>query len=70
MGNADGGAVLAILIIIALAIWLIPLLGIWAINVLLASVGATVIPVTFKTWLATLVIIAIFGGSSSARSSK
>ena len=59
---------LAILLIIALIAMVIcfPLLAIWAFNALVPFT----IAVTFKTWLAALVLILVFGGSSAVGRSK
>jgi hypothetical protein len=59
---------LALLLIVALIALVIcfPLLAIWAINVLVPFPVA----VTFKTWLAALVLILVFGGSGAVGRSK
>jgi MFS-type transporter involved in bile tolerance (Atg22 family) len=59
---------LALLLIVALIAIVIcfPLLAIWALNALVPFA----IAVNFKTWLAALVLILVFGGSGAVSRSK
>ena len=59
---------LALLLIVALIAIVIcfPLLAIWALNALVPFA----IAVNFKTWLAALVLILVFGGSDAVSRSK
>jgi len=60
--------ILMIFILMALAA---PAVIIWAVNVLLLAAGsALVIPITIKTWFATLLIIVFFGGAAGTASNS
>lgn len=54
---------LFLLVVIGLAIWLLPLLFIWAVSTLF---GLT-IAYSFTNWFAALILVGFLGGSNSSR---
>jgi hypothetical protein len=56
-----------IIVLIGLVIFVGPALIIWALNVLLASIGIATIALCFKTWLAAFVLMLMLGGTASKR---
>lgn len=63
----DTAFVLLILAIILLVIGVGPLITIWSLNVLLASMNIATIAFTLKTWFATLLLMMTFGAGQVAK---
>ena len=69
MSSTIMGCLLVMLLIVLLTV-IGPLALLWALNVLIVGAGGTAIALTFKSWVATFVVILLTNGSSSYKSSK
>ena len=56
-----------IIALLALFLWLAPLVVLWAVNTLVDAAGAGwQLPYTFEVWAATLVLMMVVGGGSAS----
>ena len=51
--------ILLVIALVLIGIWAVPVAAIWSVNTLFG----TVIEVTWKTWMASLILCAVVGGS-------
>ena len=57
--------------ILALALLIfIPMVFLWAVNVLIVGAGGAIIALSFKTWFASLLILMLVGGGGAAARSS
>ena len=65
--KTDTAFIVGVVIMLLILIGVGPLITIWSLNVLLASMNIATIAFTLKTWFATLLLMMTFGAGRAAK---
>ena len=65
--KTDTAFIVGVVIMLLILIGVGPLITIWSLNVLLASMNIATIAFTLKTWFATLLLMMTFGAGGVAK---